>query len=290
MPAVNGRAAASERINDCIKRLRVEVKQVVEPADFRVAEVVRAGSLLLLFPHVVNRQVEICGMVGGCLLSFSQNGRFAVWNTFGDFALCYPNSVRNLRLRVTRHPHVEYPAVTLSDLDRELAEIDENLIRNELTMLEECEQLARRKEIYEIKHPQTKAKVAGANGSNRKQGNYSNANATVAFASDTAKKTGKSKRTVENKASIGKKLKKKAAQIKGTAIEDSQKDLLMLANMDDQKQDAIIEKIASGEAENVTAAARLIKAAAALVPVMAAWLNGFPVNRYGEIAARARTT
>src|SRR5215813_2518015 len=50
------------------------------------------------------------------------------------------------------------PAVvrTMDDLHAELATIDENLVRQELTVLERCEQLARRKEIYEALHPETK--------------------------------------------------------------------------------------------------------------------------------------
>lgn len=46
-------------------------------------------------------------------------------------------------------------------LKAELAEIDENLRRNELTVLEHGEHLARRKEIYEGLHPEAKQ---GSNG------------------------------------------------------------------------------------------------------------------------------
>ena len=53
----------------------------------------------------------------------------------------------------------EIPVIifSLSDVDRQIAEIDENLIRNELTVLERSEQLVRRKALYECKHPETKA-------------------------------------------------------------------------------------------------------------------------------------
>jgi hypothetical protein len=53
---------------------------------------------------------------------------------------------------------VEIPAhvVTLDDIEAELAEIDENLIRNELTVLQRGEQLVRRKELYLARYPQTK--------------------------------------------------------------------------------------------------------------------------------------
>jgi ParB family transcriptional regulator, chromosome partitioning protein len=45
----------------------------------------------------------------------------------------------------------------LNDDDMLLAEIDENLIRGELDALERSEHMAKRKEIYERKHPETKA-------------------------------------------------------------------------------------------------------------------------------------
>ncbi len=156
--------------------------------------------------------------------------------------------------------------VKLDDLDRELAEIDENLIRNQLTELEESLQIARRKEIYEIKHPETKH---GANGG--WHGNKGGRNGPLetdivsvsSFTEDTAKKTGKTSRTIRRKAVIGKNLKNKAAKIAGTVIEDSQKDLLALSRMDDAEKDAVLERIASGDAENVKQAQRQVKQAIA---------------------------
>lgn len=57
------------------------------------------------------------------------------------------------RLGFTEIHAVEIPN---RELRKEIAEIDENLIRNALTVLEQCEQLKRRKELYEALYPETR--------------------------------------------------------------------------------------------------------------------------------------
>lgn len=95
---------------------------------------------------------------------------------------------------------IECNICTLDALQTELAEIDENVVRTELSVIEYGELLERRKEIYESLHPETKAGQAQAAGMNRAIGNNvtDKMSATLkSFSQDTAGKLGVSPRTVE---------------------------------------------------------------------------------------------
>jgi hypothetical protein len=81
----------------------------------------------------------------------------------------------------------------LDDLKGELAQIDENLMRNPGTQLEQAEALKRRKEIYEALHPETKK--GGDRKSNRQSGDLKKK--AERFTKDTAAKTGVSERKVQ---------------------------------------------------------------------------------------------
>lgn len=86
--------------------------------------------------------------------------------------------------------------VTDDDLHAELAMIDENLCRAELSPSDRAKQTARRKAIYLELHPETAAGVAGAHASNRAQGNAAENFSVASFAKDTAAKTGTTDRLV----------------------------------------------------------------------------------------------
>jgi ParB family transcriptional regulator, chromosome partitioning protein len=145
--------------------------------------------------------------------------------------------------------HIEASIAHLDALHTRLAEIDENLIRNELTELEQSLQIAERKEIYEAIHPET------GHGGDRKSKKKSSAHdghlKTKSFVKDTVTKTKKSRQVIQRKAKIGKALSSVADKLKGTAIEDNQKELLKLAGMKQQEREQAVERIAKGEAKNV---------------------------------------
>jgi ParB family transcriptional regulator, chromosome partitioning protein len=81
----------------------------------------------------------------------------------------------------------------------ELIEIDENLIRSNLSPAEEAMHLTRRKELYEKVYGKSKAK--GARAANKKMGKTKDAtdNLSDAFSTDVAKKTGQTARNVRRK-------------------------------------------------------------------------------------------
>jgi len=122
------------------------------------------------------------------------------------------------------------------ELEAELAEIDENLIRAELTVLERAEHLRRRKEIYEAKHPEAR----------RPQGGRRPKNSEIIspFSEATATKLGVSPRTIQQEVQIAEKLADDVKEaIRGTPLEDSKKDLLELARKSQEEQKKTVAQL-----------------------------------------------
>lgn len=97
---------------------------------------------------------------------------------------------------------IECLVVSDDDLHAELAMIDENLFRADLSPSERARQTARRKEIYEALHPET---VNGATGGGHDQLRQVG-EAAPRFTFDTANATGKSERVVQRDAERGQKV------------------------------------------------------------------------------------
>ncbi len=136
--------------------------------------------------------------------------------------------------------------VDLEAIDREIAEIDENLVRHALTAADECRQTARRKELYLLKHPETaNPNVRGGPGRGKKTSADS---ASVSFATDTAAGTGRSARSVQVDAQIGESIPDDVFEaIKDTPIEDSKTDLLALAKLPEADQRAVVAEADLGD-------------------------------------------
>lgn len=98
----------------------------------------------------------------------------------------------------------EVPCIITTDdnIHAELAMIDENLCRAELSPSDRAKQTARRKAIYLELHPETAEHVAGGKGN----ATAANSAAVPAFASATAAVTGAAERTVRLDAERGEKV------------------------------------------------------------------------------------
>lgn len=146
------------------------------------------------------------------------------------------------------------PAVILDfdDMKSEMATIDENLRRVELTTAQYAKQLKRRKELYEAMHPETKAGKAPGK-TDGKGGKTKNDTMTVLpFAADTAAKTGKSRRTVERDIALADKLDDAAVEtLADHPVANSKTELKKLADLPADKQRDVADKLASGKAKTV---------------------------------------
>jgi len=111
---------------------------------------------------------------------------------------------------------VECTVSSLDGLQAELAEIDENFVRSGLDAVEYSEMLLRRKEIYEMLYPETKATYEGG----QFRGNQHRdvvpdkmSPTTKSFVRDTADRLGVAPRTVERQIRTAKKLTPEAKDI-----------------------------------------------------------------------------
>jgi ParB-like chromosome segregation protein Spo0J len=132
----------------------------------------------------------------------------------------------------------------------ELAEIDENLIRADLTPAEEAVHIGRRKAIYEKVHPETMHGAVGRRG--KRSQNATSSEPADAFIDDTAKKTGKHRATIARKAARAKKV-SVLPDIVGTSL-DKGTEIDALAKLPVEKQRSLAEVAKRGE--QVSAVAR----------------------------------
>lgn len=147
---------------------------------------------------------------------------------------------------------IPHTVVDLDDLTIRLAEVDENLIRADLTALERGEHMVERKRVYELLHPEAPSGRGGDRGG---------ANETVSFASDTAAKTGASERTVQLDVQVGSLPPEVRDAIRDTPVADRKMDLVGLARMGPEEQAETITALRDGAATLADAVRRAPRAA-----------------------------
>lgn len=124
--------------------------------------------------------------------------------------------------------------------EAELIEIDENLIRAELTPVEMAVHITRRKELYEKLYPET------AHGTNQHtERRTAQVEQSKTFVIETARKTRKGRITVQKAATRGKKV-KVLADIAGTSL-DKGTELHALAKLSEGDQKKLAARAKAGE-------------------------------------------
>lgn len=115
---------------------------------------------------------------------------------------------------------VDVPAhvVQLGELERQIAECDENLCSTVLSKTERALFTKRRKDAYEALHPEAKH---GAIGNGREKSCQVGDSTSDRFTADTAAKTGQSERAVQRDAERGSKISMPAlALVKGSKLDN----------------------------------------------------------------------
>jgi ParB family chromosome partitioning protein len=141
--------------------------------------------------------------------------------------------------------------VKLEGAAAELATLDENLCREDYIEAERLLALARRKELYEALHPESKQ--GGLPG--KAGGGKAKTAESASFVSDTADKTGKAHSTVAHDQTIADNLDPQAATtLVGTPSGDSKAELSALSKLPPAEQRKVAKAVKSGKAKSVRAA------------------------------------
>lgn len=150
----------------------------------------------------------------------------------------------------------EVAAVVVSDEDAELARIDENLMRADLTVLEQSEHLARREEILRERGLRATA------GDNQHAGGGETVSPPPVTTADIARQAGLSERGAQQRTQIARSIAPDVRDaLRGTDVADSTRQLLDLARMPEDEQRQVVDVIVSGASDNVRHARAVARAA-----------------------------
>ncbi|MEC7796673.1 MAG: ParB/RepB/Spo0J family partition protein [Pseudomonadota bacterium] len=177
---------------------------------------------------------------------------------------------------------IDAEIVTLTDAGLRLREIDENLIRHELTALDRARFLAERKRLYEALNPASK------HGGDRRPEQVA-IMATCSFGEDIAEKTGLSYRTIARAVALIENLAPAAiARLRDTPLASNQAALETLSKQPHERQLAALDQLFAAEnpAPSVNAAfdrldGKVVKPAAELKVSKL-------IDQWGRLGARER--
>ena len=141
---------------------------------------------------------------------------------------------------------VDCTVSSLEGLQAELAEIDENFVRTDLSAIEYGDLLLRRKEIYEALHPETR------NGGDRKSEKIRSAKCTSdfskSFVNDTAEKLGVNPSTIRRQIQTAKNMTPEAKTIiRDSGARVTKKDAMKLSRLKPEQQKDAASQLAAQE-------------------------------------------
>ena len=129
-----------------------------------------------------------------------------------------------------------------------LAEVDENLCRRELSVLERAEHIALRRTLWE----QMRAERAPAEETGAKRKKQKAPEAPLAlFVDDTARRTGRAKAAVREDLRIGELPEDVRAVARETPVSHNKRELLALTRMPQEEQRRAVAAVKAGEAKTV---------------------------------------
>jgi len=133
--------------------------------------------------------------------------------------------------------------VAADDQQALLTQIDENIVRHELNVLDRAVALVERQAIYEALHPETRAGVAGA------MAKHGSATANLSFAEDAAEKTGLSPRSIRRATKLVKGLRPETrARLAGTDLAGNQAALTQISDLQAAEQHGVLDLMLRDEA------------------------------------------
>lgn len=148
----------------------------------------------------------------------------------------------------------------MTDAEARIAEIDENAVRKELSALDFSLSMAERKRLYEDEHPEAGHGKAKKPKKNQPVGKVARLATFQSFASDAAKKTGFSDRTIRRSVELAAALPADVVvALRATPLADNATQLRALARETPADQRAIVAALTAGKARTI-GAARIVAA------------------------------